>query len=103
MIMIRARFTATLLLVSLFSWSVAGAAPLSAGVAKVDITNVDAGPVNDRLWAKALVVKSDDTTAVIISVDAVAIGEIGHIKNDYLPKVRGGSKKNWASGPRMSW
>lgn len=99
MIMIRARFTATLLLVSLFSWSVAGAAPLSAGVAKVDITNVDAGPVNDRLWAKALVVKSDDTTAVIISVDAVAIGEIGHIKNDYLPKVRARIEKELGIGP----
>lgn len=97
--MIRARFTATLLLVSLFSWSVAGAAPLSAGVAKVDITNVDAGPVNDRLWAKALVVKSDDTTAVIISVDAVAIGEIGHIKNDYLPKVRARIEKELGIGP----
>ncbi|MEK6258207.1 MAG: hypothetical protein AABP62_06260, partial [Planctomycetota bacterium] len=33
-------------------------------------------------------VKNDTTTAVIITVDAVAIGEIGHIKNDYLPKVR---------------
>lgn len=66
----------------------AQAAPLMAGVAKVDITNVEAGPVNDRLWARALVIKSDSTTAVIVSVDAVAIGEIGYIKNDYLPKVR---------------
>ena len=61
---------------------------LLAGVAKVDITNVDAGPVNDRLYAKALVLKRDDTTAVIVSIDAVAIGEIGHIKNDFLPNVR---------------
>ncbi|MBI5758064.1 MAG: hypothetical protein HZA46_06055 [Planctomycetales bacterium] len=66
----------------------AQAAQLSAGVAKVDITNVEAGPVNDRLWVKALVIKGGPVTAVIISVDAVAIGEIGHIKNDYLPKVR---------------
>ncbi len=64
------------------------AAELMAGVAKVDITNVDAGPVNDRLHARALVVKSDTATAVIVTVDAVAIGEIGHIKNDYLGKVR---------------
>ena len=64
------------------------AAPLLAGVAKIDITNVEAGPVNDPLFVKALVVKSDSTTAVIVTVDAVAIGEIGHIKNDYLPKVR---------------
>ncbi|MBS0204126.1 MAG: hypothetical protein JSS49_14565 [Planctomycetes bacterium] len=65
------------------------AAELLAGVAKVDITNVDAGPVHDRLYARALVVKSGTTAAVIVSIDAVAIGEIGHIKNDYLGKVRG--------------
>ena len=64
------------------------AAPLMAGAAKVEITNVEAGPVNDPLYVKALVVKSETTTAVIVTVDAVAIGEIGHIKNDYLAKVR---------------
>lgn len=64
------------------------AAPLSAGVAKVDITDREAGPVNDPLYVKALVLKSDTTTAVLITVDAVAIGEIGRIKKDYLPKVR---------------
>ncbi len=66
----------------------ADAEPLLAGVAKVDITNRDAGPVNDPLFVKALVLKSGSTTAVLISVDAVAIGEIGHINNDYLPNVR---------------
>ena len=64
------------------------AGELMAGAAKVDITNVDAGPVNDRLYARALVVKLDDTVAVLVAIDAVAIGEIGHIKNDYLGKVR---------------
>lgn len=64
------------------------AAPLSAGVAKVDITDRQAGPVNDPLYVKALVIKSESTTVVLITVDAVAIGEIGRIKNDYLPKVR---------------
>lgn len=65
------------------------AAELLAGAAKVDITNVDAGPVNDRLYARALVIKSATETAVLVSIDAVAIGEIGPIKNDYLGKVRG--------------
>lgn len=65
----------------------ANASPLRAGVAKVDITD-STGPVNDPLYVKALVLKSDTTTAVIITVDAVAIGEIGRIKNDYLPNVR---------------
>ena len=61
---------------------------LQAGVAKVDITDREAGPVNDPLFVKALVLKSDATTAVLITVDAVAIGEIGRIKSDYLSNVR---------------
>lgn len=64
------------------------AAQLMAGVAKVDITDRQAGPVNDPLYVKALVVKNDSTTVVIVTVDAVAIGEIGYIGNDYLPRVR---------------
>jgi len=67
----------------------AKAEQLLAGGAKVDITNVEAGPVNDPLYAKALVLKSGDTTVAIVTVDAVAIGEIGHIGNEYLPSVRG--------------
>jgi hypothetical protein len=83
----------TVLLVVLFGaapfWrSESQAAPLKAGVAKVDITDREAGPVNDPLFVKALVLKSDTTTAVLITVDAVAIAEIGRIKNDYLSKVR---------------
>ena len=66
----------------------AQAAALSAGAAKVDITDREAGPVNDPLYVRALVLKDDASTAVIITVDAVALGEIGHIKNDYLPNVR---------------
>lgn len=61
---------------------------LRAGAAKVDVTNYDAGPVNDPLHVRALVIQSESETAVIITVDAVAIGEIGPIKNDYLPSVR---------------
>jgi hypothetical protein len=68
-------------------------------VAKVEITDREAGPVNDPLYVRALVVKSDATTAVLIAVDAVAIGEIGHIKNDYLPKVRGRLEKELGIRP----
>jgi hypothetical protein len=64
------------------------AAQLHAGVAKVDITNTEAGLVNDPLYVKALVLKHDTTTMAIITLDAVAIGEIGYIGNDYLGKVR---------------
>ena len=63
------------------------AAQLLAGAAKVDITD-ERGPVNDRLYARALVLKSGDTVALLVTVDAVSFGEIGYIKNDYLPNVR---------------
>jgi hypothetical protein len=64
------------------------AGQLLAGVAKVEITNKKAFPINDPLYAKALVLKNGSTTAVIVTIDAVAIGNIGHIGNDYLGKVR---------------
>ena len=66
----------------------ANAAQLRAGVAKVDVTDTEAGPVNDRLHVKALVLKDGTTTTAIVTVDAVAIGEIGPIRNDYLANVR---------------
>ena len=81
------------------SSSLAHAAQLTAGAAKVDITDREAGPVNDPLYVKALVLKSDATTAVLITVDAVAIGEIGRIKNDYLPKVRARLEKELGIPP----
>ncbi len=66
----------------------AAAARLWAGVSKVDITNREAGPVNDPLYVKALVIKNESTTVAIVTVDAVAIAEIGSIRNDYLANVR---------------
>ncbi|MFV0442563.1 MAG: hypothetical protein ACK5Q5_03225 [Planctomycetaceae bacterium] len=77
------------------------AGPLRAGTAKVDITNDDAGPVNDRLYAKALVVKSDAETVVLVTIDAVAIGEIGPINNDYLPAVRAALQAELGIDPRQ--
>jgi hypothetical protein len=66
-----------------------GATPelLMAGAAKVVITD-ESGPANDPLYAKALVLKSGETVAVIATVDAVAIAEIGSIPNSYLEEVR---------------
>ena len=64
------------------------AAGLWAGAAKVDITDTEAGPVDGRMYVRALVIKNNTTTAAIVTVDAVAIGEIGYIGNDYLGKVR---------------
>ncbi len=73
--------------------STRGGASLRAGVGKADITNTEAGPVNDPLYVKALVLKDDAKTVVLITVDAVAIEEIGHIKNGYLDRVRSALQK----------
>lgn len=64
------------------------AKPLMAGAAKIDITNEEAGPVDGRMHVRALVIRNRQTTAVLVTVDAVAIGEIGHISNDFLGNVR---------------
>lgn len=69
------------------------AAQLTAGVAKVDITDTQAGPVHDRSYARALVISDGTTTTAIVAVDAVAIGEIGRIDNEYLGNVRGEIQK----------
>jgi len=79
-----------------------GAPPgqLQAGVARVDITNYEAGPVNDPLYVKALVVTDGATTAVIVTVDAVALAEIGSISNDYLTNVRERLRNELSIEPR---
>ncbi len=64
------------------------AADLLAGTAAVDITDREAGPSNDPLFAKALVLSSGDTSLVIVTIDAVAIGGIGRIGDDFMPTVR---------------
>ncbi|HQX49314.1 MAG TPA: hypothetical protein PLY87_14595 [Planctomycetaceae bacterium] len=61
---------------------------LRAGVARVDITDYAAGPVNDPSYVKVLAISNGPTTAIIATVDAVAIGGIGRIGDMYLPNVR---------------
>jgi hypothetical protein len=78
----------TLTVLMLAAMDATQAAELRAGVSKVDITDRAAGPVNDPLFAKALVLKRGETTVVLITVDAVAIGEIGRIGNGFLAEVR---------------
>lgn len=73
--------------------------PLLAGVAKVDITHPVSVSTRDRLHARALVLRSGDTTAVVVAVDVVAIGGIGPIGNDYLGKVRGALNKELGIDP----
>src|SRR6478672_7885243 len=73
----------------LFACVVTTRAEMLAGVAKVDITD-RTGPVNDPCFAKALVLKSGDTTAVLITLDAVAVGGIGRVGNGFMATVRTG-------------
>jgi hypothetical protein len=73
-------------------------AELLAGAAKVDITD-RSGPVNDPLYVKALALRSGETTVVLVTLDAVAVGEIGYIKNDYLPTLRGRLQKELGVAP----
>ncbi len=77
----------------------ANAVQLKAGAAKLNITNTTAGPVNDSLYVRALAIKSGTTTALIISLDAVAIGEIGYIDNGYLSRVRSRIEKEFHISP----
>lgn len=75
------------------------AGQLRAGVAKVEITNKKVLPLNDPLYVKALVIKSDTATVVLVTLDAVAVGEIGYIGNDYLGKVRARLQKELNIAP----
>jgi len=65
------------------------AVPLRAGVARSDITvGAEAVEVNDPLYAKALVLDDGATRVAIIAMDVVAIGGIGEVADDFLPKLR---------------
>jgi hypothetical protein len=55
---------------------------------------------NDTLHARALVLREGKTTAVIISLDVVAIGEIGPIGNEYLGQVRAALQKDLGIAPK---
>ena len=68
---------------------VSAAPPLEAGAAKVDITDLESGAINDPLHVRALVIKDETTTLAIVTLDVVAIGEIGQIGNGFLPQLRG--------------
>jgi len=73
---------------------------LLAGVAKVEITNRKAGPVNAPLLVRALTLRQGATAAILVAVDAVAIGEIGSIGNEYLPNVRSQLNKELGINPK---
>jgi hypothetical protein len=62
---------------------------LHAGIGKCDISTSAPGVVvNDPLYAKALVLDDGNTRLAIIAMDAVAIGGICDIQDDFLPELR---------------
>ncbi|MDZ4200345.1 MAG: hypothetical protein U1E27_13800 [Kiritimatiellia bacterium] len=62
---------------------------LRAGVARREITtDTRPGEIHDPLWVKALVLDDGNTPLAILSLDAVAIGGIGDIPDEYLPALR---------------
>lgn len=80
--------TVLLVAIGLAPCAAASAGQLWAGVARADISDREAKPVHDPLFVKALVLKNETTSVAIITVDAVALGEIGRISNGYLSQVR---------------
>lgn len=63
-------------------------AGLRAGAARVDIADPEAGKPHGNIYARALVIGDDKTTLVLVAVDAVAIGGIGSIRDEFLGTVR---------------
>ncbi len=82
------RYLTALVIVAYAFGSARTQAQLRAGVAKVDISRVASKPSGNTLYAKALVISDGTKTAVIVAVDAVAIAEIGSIRDPYLANVR---------------
>ena len=63
--------------------------PLRAGAAKSEISTEDPSMiVHDPLFAKALVLADGRTRVVILTMDAVAIGGICDISDEWLPELR---------------
>ena len=88
-----------ILIINILVYDTANGAQIKAGVAKVNITDAGVTLINDSLYVKALVLDDGIKKAVIITVDAVAIGEIGFIKNDFLPKIRSALEKEMKIKP----
>lgn len=88
-------------MLAVFGWwpcTTASAGQILAGIAKVEISDPRVEPLHDPLYVKALVLK-DEAAVVILTVDAVAIGEIGRIDNDFLARVQGQLEKDLKVDP----
>ena len=86
----RYRLLSLILLLSVvfFTAFQAHATDLRAGASKIDITHPNKKLVEIPLLARALVLQSDQTTLVVVTMDVVSIGEIGSIPDDFQGNVR---------------
>lgn len=75
------------------------AAELLAGTARTDITDYQAGPVNDPSFAKALVLSQEGKSLVLLTLDAVAVEEIGRLGKGFMATVRSALQKELGLAP----
>jgi hypothetical protein len=61
---------------------------LRAGAAEVETTHPESALVDGPPYSRALVIKSESTTVVLVAMDVVSLGKIGYIKDDFLSNVR---------------
>ena len=88
-----------LFLFALLSASSAFSDELLAGAGRVDITRPGADAGSNPPLVKALVLSRGGTNAVIITLDAVAVAEIGSIRDPYLAEVRTALTESFGIGP----
>ncbi|MCB1232845.1 MAG: hypothetical protein KDN19_21555 [Verrucomicrobiae bacterium] len=75
---------------------------LIAGIAKVEITQPDHDAGDNPPFVRALVISdpASEVSAVLVAVDAVAIAEIGAIRDPYLENVRRSLKAELGIDPK---
>ena len=61
---------------------------LRGGFGKVDITHYEAGPVDDPLHVRALVLEQNEIRYAILSLDVVALERIGPLPRNFLSDLR---------------
>lgn len=93
------RLSLSLAILAIASASELKAEPLLAGVAKVDITHPDHPAKENPPMVKALVLSQGEKHAVVIAIDAVAIAEIGSIRDPFLAELRSALQKERGISP----
>lgn len=75
-------------------------AGLRAGVARSEITiQLSEIGIHDPLWTKALVLNDGAVSVVVIAMDAVSIGGIADVGDDFLPALRLQLEKEFGFSP----